>query len=140
MKIHDIKDILKAYKLKITPIRVKILDLFMGSHEPLSAEDIMKAIIKDRINDVTVYRTLASFESMGILRQIDLRRGSVFYELTSKHHHHIVCTSCKAIEDFDFCLIDDLSDKIAKSSKKFNHITDHSFELFGLCKKCAPKK
>ncbi len=139
MDINDVKDILRTHKLKITPIRKKIFELFVDSYIPLSAEDVMKKLKTGDSNDVTVYRTLASFESIGILRQVDLRRGVVCYELSSHHHHHIVCTRCGVIEDFEICVVEKVAETIIKKSKKFKSINEHAFELFGVCHLCSKK-
>ena len=133
----DFRQILTREKLKITPARLAILGLFSEDCGPLSAEDIVKKIKNKDINQVTVYRTLAALEEKGILKKVDLRKGSVHYELAEHHHHHIVCKECGKIEEFDGCELDGMSKKILASSSKFKDITEHSFEFFGICKACA---
>ena len=133
----DFKNILKINGFKSTPSRISILELFSSDCKPVNAEDIFRKV--NKITDqVTVYRTLNSFEEKGILRRVDLRKGSAYYELNTKHHHHhIVCKKCGLIEIFDGCEIDKISKKILSKSLKFKNITEHSFELFGLCKTCT---
>jgi Fur family ferric uptake transcriptional regulator len=85
---------------------------------------------------VTLYRTIASFEKSAILRRVDLRRDAVFYELNKDHHHHIVCTNCNKIEDFENREVEKVLEKIAKKST-FRSVKNHSLELFGVCSSCA---
>lgn len=133
------ESILKSKHFKVTLPRQAILRVFIATDRPMSAEDVMSKIEKDKINDVTVYRTLQSFEKKGILRQIDLRTGKVLYELNEHHHHHIVCKKCGTLEDFEMCIIEKISEQVLEKSKRFQTINDHSFELFGICKSCIKK-
>ncbi len=136
---HDIENMLKTNGFKITPIRLAILEVFSHDCEPVNAEFIFKKLNKEKVNIVTIYRTLTSFENAGILKRVDLQKDSVYYELAGHHHHHIICTDCGLVEGFDECDLDGLSNKVLKDSSNFRHITKHSLELFGVCKKCFRK-
>ncbi len=130
--------LLKQHGLKATAPRGAILGVLAAKHEPLSAQDIYKKLPKKtEIDLVTVYRTLASFEKAGIVKRVDLRSDAVLYELNDEHHHHIVCTSCGTVEDFDLCDIGEMAKKIAGHAKRFKTIGDHSLELFGICNACV---
>ncbi len=131
------EEILKNAKLRVTPARVAILNVFTEGCKPLSAENIASKIKNKVINLVTVYRTLGSLEQAQILKRVDLHSDSVHYELASHHHHHIVCTQCGVIEGFDICEIENVSKKALAQSSKFVSISQHSLELFGNCKRCA---
>ncbi len=137
---NSVITLLKQYKLKVTPARQAILGVLSNSHKPVSVEEIFssKKLSKD-INQVTVYRTLASFQKLNIVRPVDIRADAIHYELVhiDEHHHHIVCTSCGDIEDFKQCNVKNIVHTIMKSLKKFFKANDHSFELFGICKNCT---
>lgn len=131
------KMILKRARIKATRIRVATLDLFSHDCKPLSANDIFYSLRRQRTDLVTVYRTLTSFENAGILRRVDLRKDSVYFELADHHHHHIVCTLCSMTEELSLCDIDRLFDRTVRASNNFRTVTSHSFELFGLCNTCS---
>lgn len=144
----DLKNILKKNGYRVTPSRLSILGIFAhsnhGSPAPRNAEYIAKKARKiggRHINEVTVYRTLSTFEKSGILKRVDLRKDSAYFEINdvNGHHHHIVCIKCGEIEDFKICDIDSLIGNIAAGSSKFKYrnIKEHSLELFGLCTQCA---
>jgi len=128
---------LKDLKLKVTPTRLAILSVFSDDCKPINAEYIFKKLKGKDINIVTIYRTLTTFKDAGILKTVDLHKGSEHYELTGHHHHHIVCTDCGATESFEDCDIEDLSKKVLKGSSKFKAIDQHSFEFFGVCRSCV---
>ena len=131
------KKILHNAKLKNTTPRLVVLKMLSEIKHPATVEDLYKRLGKNKVNLVTLYRTLASFEKKGILRKVDLRKDAVYYELNTDHHHHIVCTNCDKIEDFENLEIEKVLEKIAKKSAKFADIKNHSLELFGFCKNCA---
>lgn len=136
MKLNYAK-ILKEAKLKITPARLKILGFFKNNCQPLNVETILKKIKKkDKIDAVTVYRTISTLTGANILKVVDLRKNSEYYELAFHHHHHFVCTKCGYIETISDCNIGSLLKKIVSESKKFSTVDSHSFELFGLCQNC----
>jgi len=131
---NDTVEIIRKAGLKATPARLLILKLFIESSFPLSAELIHKKTSKT--DSATVYRTLSIFLSKNLIQKIELGGNASVYELKGKHHHHIVCQKCGLVEDFTECHIDKLQNAIMRSSKHFNKIKEHSFELFGLCQKC----
>jgi Fe2+ or Zn2+ uptake regulation protein len=135
----DFHSILKSAGLKITPTRKAILAVFSLDCKPINAEYIFGKLKTRNINLVTIYRNLDSFERVGILKRLNLDKGSSYYELTGgHHHHHIICTNCGATEEFSARAIEQAIDKIPQSSL-FSAIDSHSLELFGVCKKCMSK-
>ena len=133
----DFSHILKAKALKNTPTRKAILEVFPLDCKPINAEYIFSKLRKRNINIVTIYRNLDVFEQTGIVKRLNLDKGSAYYELMNDHHHHhIVCTDCGTTEEFEAHDIEHAINKISKSSL-FNTINTHSFELFGICKKCS---
>src|SRR3989344_7856161 len=128
------QELLKEKGYKITPARLAILGLFAKSKKPIDADNVYRKLASKNFDQATVYRTIASFEKSGILRRVDLRKDSVHYELAEEHHHHIVCTNCKNVEDFENNEIENALSKLLKKSSRFKSITEHSLEIFGLCR------
>ncbi len=134
---HELPQMLKMAGLKTTPARKLILDLFTADCKPINAEFIFSKLKVKNINQVTIYRTLASLEQAEIIKKVDLRKGSAYYELAGHHHHHVVCTSCGKTEGFEVCDIDKISKDVLRKSPLFETINQHSLELFGVCKSCS---
>jgi Fe2+ or Zn2+ uptake regulation protein len=124
--------ILKNAGLKKTLSRDYVFNVFLKYKVPLTAEMIAQRLIHKDFSLATIYRTLDSFERVGLINRVDLRANSIFYELGGHHHHHIICNSCGTIEELETCLF-----KTLPPSKKFAQINEHSLEFFGICKKCA---
>lgn len=136
MKVDYVK-ILKQYELKCTTSRIMILEILYNFDKPVKVEDVYSKL-KNKMDEATIYRTLSSFEKAGIVRQVNLRRDSVYFELNNDHHHHIVCLKCGDIEDFkESNDIEKILRRIVEKSSKFKIINEHSLEIFGLCSRCC---
>jgi Fur family ferric uptake transcriptional regulator len=129
---------LRKAGLKVTLPRVKILQLLESSEtRHLSAEDVYKALLEadEDVGLATVYRVLTQFESAGLVERHHFEGGHSVFELsTLEHHDHLVCSKCGLVEEFYDEVIEVQQEKIAK---KFGfEITDHSLNLYGICKVC----
>jgi len=125
---------LRENKLKVTPGRLALLDVFEHAKEPLSVQDVLSKL--PRADKVTLYRTVESLEKLGLLKQIRFHNREALYELTSlKHHHHLVCKSCGKVSDVSHCKISVPSSDLLHGTG-FAKVTDHSLEFFGICNSC----
>lgn len=128
------KDLLIKHKLSVTQKRILILKALDDANEPITIDDLKKKI-KEPINTSTLYRSLKSLVDVGIIYQTDFRSGVSYFEFQGDHHHHhIICTECKARTSIDMCITENFSDL---AEKKGYTITNHIFELFGLCENCS---
>lgn len=134
---QELSSILKKVGLKVTPARKQIFDLFTIDCNPINVEFIFSKLKSKSINQVTIYRTLASFEQVGIIKKVDVHKDSAYYEFATHHHHHIICNDCGKTEGFENCDIAKISKDVLKKSKEFSIVDQHSLELFGLCKDCS---
>ncbi len=124
---------LKFSKLKVTPIRVKLLDILEHAKKPVRVKDISKKIKSDI---VTVYRNLENLILLGSVKRIFLDQKEAYFELASKaHHHHAICQVCGLVVDVKILNHDKLENS-ALSDSNFATIVTHSLEFFGICKKC----
>ncbi|HMK36434.1 MAG TPA: Fur family transcriptional regulator [Desulfomonilaceae bacterium] len=118
----------------------------MGEH--LSAEDIfLKAHGENpSIGLTSVYRTLDLLVHLGLIHKFDFGDGRARYEMAEgsrvgKHHHHLVCTGCSTIVDYDDFIDEEL--KLLKKTEeglslKFGFkITGHIVQFHGLCSQCS---
>lgn len=132
---------LRATGLKVTPQRLVILDVLERSTHPLSISTLLQRLAKKSADKVTVYRNLEELSARGMIRQVNLEHNHAHYELIGKtHHHHLICTNCGRIEDFEVCYSDKITASALKSAKHFKRIDRHALELFGLCTSCSAKK
>lgn len=136
--ITTVTDLLKHHKLKITPTRVEVAHYLQRVKKPLTVAELKQALPKEDIT--TLYRAMLSFVEVGVVRTLQLQPGVVHYEWNLRQdHHHLICTRCGLIEELEDCIVHEWAGRYLKKAKHFTQITNHSFELFGLCKSCTRK-
>jgi Fe2+ or Zn2+ uptake regulation protein len=128
---------LREAGFKATKSKQQLLAILAESKEPLSVSSIYSKFKKPAPDIVTVYRSLKELHAAGVIRQIDLQHSHAHYEYGGqKDHHHFICNQCGKVEDIANCNLNAVIKKALKEAKNFNEVTDHSFELFGVCKNC----
>lgn len=139
VKKTDFEELLKKAGLKATAHRVLLLEFLDKNKKPFSAGDIFEKLEKDKLDKVTVYRTLETLERNGLVKRVVTGEREAKYELVDfdHDHHHIICIKCRKIEGFVGCEADELVAKIVKKNKNFKTISHHTFDIFGVCKECG---
>ena len=140
-KKHKSKNIskLKRNQLKITQVRLALLDVLEHAEKPLSVKDIKKTLGVSKADTATIYRNLEALKKLGVVLQVELNRGEAFFELADReHHHHVICEICGKICDVPKFHPKTLEENALKSSG-FARIKRHSLEFFGICKECENK-
>ncbi|MBI3232120.1 MAG: transcriptional repressor [Candidatus Doudnabacteria bacterium] len=131
---EKITNSLKSGKLKVTPIRVKLLDILEHAERPVRVKDIIKAVKSDI---ATVYRNLESLMKIGLVSQVFLDQKEAYFEPASDgHHHHAICENCGRVSDI-YNLDHQKIEKLALRTSDFSNFNRHSLEFFGICKSCA---
>jgi len=133
----QIQQMLKAAKLYCTKCRVAILNVLAKTNKPLNQGQIAQRLGKNRLNKVTIYRTLESFYQVGLVHKAFIHKRAVYFELASRCseircHPHFTCKSCGVTN----CLIG-LSVPLVKGLKKGFVIHRQQICLEGLCPACA---
>ena len=132
---------LKKAGLKVTLPRLKILEILENAKEHhLSAEDVYRVLLEsgEEIGLATVYRVLTQFEEAGLVVRHHFEGGYSVFELDhGMHHDHLVCVKCGKVEEFVDEHIEKRQKEIAKQAGYT--ITDHSLNIYGVCKSCQKK-
>ena len=126
--------------MKVTHQRAEIFREAAGSDEHLDAEMIYQRVRK-RVTGIsrdTVYRTLATLESEGLIRKAEVLGGSARFDANLDQHHHFVCTVCGAVKDFRSEALDDLP--IPNAVKALGSIESAQMHIRGVCAACIGRK
>jgi Fur family ferric uptake transcriptional regulator len=137
-EMQVLMEYLQERKLKLTPHRQLILDVFLNHEGHRSVEDIYRVVRKQdpRVGYTTVYRTMKILVDCGLAREIDLADGITRYEhlYNHEHHDHMICMHCgRSIEFYDPG-IETLQDE-ASAQLGFK-VLDHKLQIYGLCRDC----
>ena len=128
---------LKAAGLRITQPRLSILDALSKHANPVSIEQLHQDLSGKGCDLVTVYRCLAVFETLGLVRRSFFHNGTSLYESALGHdvRYHVVNRDSGQIENLDEELTEELRKVVAKVQSRlesggYTHI-GHLIEFFG---------
>lgn len=132
------EEILKSYQLKVTHARVKVLELFQSHPFALSQPFLEKNI--DTIDRVTLYRTLNTFEDIGLIHKVvddtytlkfALCKDACFIQSNHRHEHiHFQCVKCNQTT----CL--DVKIPLINLPEGYT-VEEYLFSMKGICKNCS---
>jgi len=136
----------KGCGYRMTMARQAVLDVLSDSKDHLSAEEIF-TLAKKKNTDIgltTIYRTTELLSAQGLIHRFDFGDKRARFELADSskgHHHHLVCTSCNKIIDYDDFIDEEvklLKETEAKLGKKYAFkIEGHLIQFHGKCKECV---
>lgn len=127
--------------LKITKIRIAILELLIAGKAPYTAQEVYQKLKENNplksIDLASIYRNLDRFVKRGLVSHCQLSDATLRFELNKEeHHHHIVCISCRRVDPLLTCPLEvSFSDNIAKGYRNLSH----KLELYGTCPSCQKK-
>lgn len=122
---------------RLTRARQAILQALAQSGGHISADDLVDIVHQDApgVGRMTVYRTLDLLLELGLIRPIYQGTGAAHYVIMDEgHHHHLICSQCGRVFEFDDCAVQGLMKAIAD---RFDfEIQGHLLEFYGLCPDC----
>ena len=87
----QIRQLLFEYSIRPTSQRVEIANVLLTQPQHLSADQVLAGVNRLRtiVSKATVYNTLNLFVGKGLIRQVIIDSGKVFYDSNTAAHHHI---------------------------------------------------
>jgi Fur family ferric uptake transcriptional regulator len=134
-------DLLRACGKRVTAQRRLVLEIVAGSEGHLDAGEIYRrARTRDpRISLSTVYRNLNLLQELGIISELHLDEEHHHYEVKQDSgHHHLICSRCDSVVEFDSPLADRLISEVAEQ-EGFSIERAH-IDLVGVCGECRSKE
>jgi Fur family ferric uptake transcriptional regulator len=124
---------------KLTHARLTVLDVLERSGGHITSTELLERVnsADPGIGRASVFRCLDLFTQLAIIRPTYINSSvtPTYVLMPNGHHHHIVCTRCSTVIEFDECHLDELERELeAKLNVK---LTGHLLEFFGLCADCA---
>lgn len=131
------REVLRQAGYKLTTPRLTILELLSENGGHLTSTDLLR-LVEERdpsIGRASVFRTLELFARLGLVAST-VRGATISYVLLfGGHHHHMICTHCQKLIEFEDCHLGFLA-ALLRAEYGFQH-EGHLLEVFGMCKECA---
>jgi len=125
-----------------TATRDAIVDVLAAAGRPLTIPEVLEA--HSDLAQSSVYRNLVILEQAGVVHRIvtnaEFARFELAEDLTGDHHHHLICTSCGAVEDAPAS--DGIERAVHRAIEEVERATGfrttgHRIDLVGLCRRCG---
>lgn len=131
----DEKEILREHGLKATPARVETLRYLSSLNAPISAEDLFERLRHNGLDLSTLYRTLNSLSSVGLVKkEVGARKENLFSLEREEERHLLVCLRCGKKIPLEGCPYHEVNESIEE--KTGFKVLDHNTEIYGICPDC----
>ena len=133
---------LRRVDQRYTKGRRDLVEALAACQRPVTIAELIAA--RPLMPQSTTYRNLAVLEQAGVVHRVvgtdEYARFELTEALTGSHHHHLVCISCGAVEDFAAPprFERDLAQLIgAVTTSTGFRADDHRLDLLGTCATCG---
>ena len=129
--------VLQARGYRLTAARRAILAALVAAGGHMTADELAAVVhqIAPGVGRMTVYRTLDLLAELGLLRPVYQGTGAAHYVLLlDGHHHHLVCSRCRRVIEFDECALAELAETVGR--RYGFAVEGHLLEFYGRCAEC----
>jgi Fur family ferric uptake transcriptional regulator len=139
LTVKNIATTIRESGYRLTPQRQAILEIILESQNHLTPVALHKRA-RDRhpkVGKVTIYRTLELLIQLGFLCKVHSETfcRSYLVRRPDEHHHHLVCSICGKVVDFNNCELKKMELQLTNETNFI--IDDHLLEFHGRCQSCV---
>lgn len=134
-------ELLRSRGHRYTGARQRIVAVLERADAPLTIPQLLE--LDGELTQSTAYRAVAILEEVGVATRIVIPDDHSRYELderlTRRHHHHLICTDCGDVQDFE--LSDDLEGALEQELRQAGRVaafkvSRHRLDALGSCGSC----
>jgi Fur family ferric uptake transcriptional regulator len=127
--------------VRLTPQRLAIAGVLAQTGKEVSAQELYDRVRKKHpyIGRATVFRSVDRLVSAGLAQRLE-RPGhvSAYVWCEPGHHHHLICTTCRTVEELDEDAVAPLAETIARQHGfRVDHAT---LDFYGECRNCSSRQ
>jgi Fur family ferric uptake transcriptional regulator len=123
---------------KLTHARLAVLNALEQSGGHITSAEVLESVnhLDATIGRASVFRTLDLLTSLSIIRPTYIASSATptYVLLPEGHHHHIICTNCNRVIEFDDCGLEAITRQL--ETRLHVKLTGHLLEFYGLCDRC----
>jgi Fur family ferric uptake transcriptional regulator len=124
---------------KLTEARLTVLSVLEKSEGHITSAEVLDRVsaLAPNIGRASVFRALDLFTRMSLIRPTYVGSSvtPTYVLLPGGHHHHIICTNCNRVIEFEDCHLTALAGDL--EAKLHVKLTGHLLEFYGLCDQCV---
>jgi Fur family ferric uptake transcriptional regulator len=126
---------------RYTAQRRSLVELLVEIEQPLTIPQLLEH--RPGLAQSSAYRNLAVLERAGVVHRIVTSDEFARYELAedlTRHHHHLICSTCGGVTDFEVpdAVEHDLESVLSRVAQRAGfRARTHRLDLVGTCAGCA---
>lgn len=135
--VRDTISQLRSTGLRVTEPRKEVVQEIHSRQGTFTGEGLYEDLkgSGSGVGRATVFRTIDVLVDLGILDRVHQPDGAHGYVLRGPgHRHHLVCSACGDVVEFQGCNVGELIDELAGQTNF--RIEGHWLEIFGTCDRC----
>ena len=120
--------------------RIAVVEALAGHDCAVTALDLDDELRRRQppVGRASVYRALEQLEELGLVRRLEVCRGTAGYERIQPdghHHHHAICRDCGRMVPFEDSALERAINQLSNAIS-FD-VTEHDVVLRGHCDRCT---
>lgn len=120
--------------------RTAVVEALAGHDCAVTALDLDDELRRrsPRVGRASVYRALEQLELLGLVRRVEVARGTAGYERIEPdghHHHHAICRECGRMVPFEDSSLEEAIGELSEAISF--QVTEHDVVLRGRCERCS---
>ncbi len=123
--------------VRLTGRRELVVNAIAEKAGSFTPEALVDQLRPHGIGRATVYRALDVLEGLGVLNRVHLGACHAFTVCDEGHHHHLLCSSCKAVVPIDASAVESEIQRLAQRLQF--QVDTHMLEFAGRCADCLAK-
>lgn len=137
--LEQLKQLCNEAGIKLTHQRLEIFRELLSVSDHPSAERIYKRLHQKlpTIAIDTVYRTLATFDELGLVKKLHIMNERTLFDTNLNIHHHFICTRCKEVKDIYWSDFDNTT--LPGVVEGMGKVQSRHLEIHGICNSCLGK-
>jgi len=126
---------------RLTPQRLAIAEALARTGKEATVQELYEQVRRKHpyIGRATIFRSVDMLVEAGLAQRLE-RPGhiSAYIWCEPGHHHHLICTTCRAVEELDEHAVAPLAETIAhERGFRVDHAT---LDFYGECRACSSRR
>lgn len=122
---------------RLTPQRLAIAEALARTGKEATVQELYDQVRRRHpyIGRATIFRAVDMLVEAGLAQRLE-RPGhvSAYVWCAPGHHHHLICTSCRTVEELDEAAVTPLLDAIAR--RRGFRVDHATLDFYGECRAC----